>query len=64
MAGRRIRCHHEIFVPEKGDAEFYFDLVFSKDAVFVAPEPLLAYFAGDDDGMLGLMVVPGHMPIG
>ena len=38
--------------------------IFRKYPVLVTPQPLLARFRGDDDRVVGLMVVFGHMRIG
>lgn len=40
------------------------DLILSENAVFVTPEPLFTRLGRGDDGVVSLMVVSGHMPVG
>jgi hypothetical protein len=56
-------CYYEIFVPIilPGNGQV---LIFRKQAVLVAPKPLLARLGRDDERMEGLVIMFGHMFIG
>jgi len=38
--------------------------IFYEDPVLIAPQPLFTRLRRDHKGMMGLMIVPGHMCIG
>jgi hypothetical protein len=52
---RQISFHYEIFVPNNS--------ILGKEPVLIAPEPSLSRLGRDDQGVVGLMIMPGHMGI-